>query len=103
MVLILDGNSELGAHARSNLCYSTCLINRFFQLDRKQSRIGLFSLKSSIFPHACATCSELPYDISTMIYLMVSIFFGHNDGLYGQCGKFQNVQFWILKLCRNYE
>ena len=25
MVLILDGNSEIGAHVRSNLCYLICL------------------------------------------------------------------------------
>ena len=35
-------------------------------LDRGQSQIGYFSAQRPIFPHACATCSDLPSDVSTM-------------------------------------
>ena len=65
MVLKLDGNSEIGAHVRNNVCYYLCLwhliksravTNRFF-----------FAPKRHIFPHASATCSELPSNISTLV------------------------------------
>ena len=45
MVLILDGNSEIGAHVRS-------------------------SHKSGVCLHACAACSELPSNISTMARIL---------------------------------
>ena len=49
MVLILDSNSEIGAHVKSNLCFLT-----------------IFPKKRPIFLHACATYSELPPNISSM-------------------------------------
>ena len=33
---------------------------------RAWSHFGFFSLKRPAFLHACATCSELPYNISAM-------------------------------------
>ena len=65
MVLILDGNSEIGAHVWSNLCYLICLRH----LIRSKTVTNLIF---PIFLHACATCSKLPSDISNMdgsIYL----------------------------------
>ena len=57
MVLIIDGNSEEGAHVRSKLCYSISL--RYL--------IRSSAVKNRIFsPHACATYSELPFNIRTM-------------------------------------
>ena len=51
MVLILDGNSEIGAHVRS----------------REQPQIGYSSPKILILLYACATCPELPSNISTLL------------------------------------
>ena len=53
MVFILDGNSEIGAYGRSNLCYLT------FQRHSIKSRAVIFFYpKRPIFIHACATWSE---------------------------------------------
>ena len=61
MVLILDGNSLRGAHVRRNICYSTC--SRLFITSRAvTNRVFL-----TILLHACATCNELPSNISTMV------------------------------------
>ena len=92
MVLILDGNSEIDAHGRSDLCYLICVrqltrsravtnqqkslkyeqrnlyIINFFNRDREQSQIRYFYPKRPIFLHACATCFELPSNISTMVH-----------------------------------
>ena len=35
-------------------------------LHRKSHQIGYFYPKRPIFPHACATCNELPSNLSTM-------------------------------------
>ena len=56
MVLMYNGNPEIVAYVRSNLKFMICL--------RRDSYF--FSLKRLIFLHACATCSELPFDISTI-------------------------------------
>ena len=59
MVLILDGNSLIGAH----------VVIRPVQgiwLHREQSQIRYFYPKRHIFLHACATCNELPSNKSTM-------------------------------------
>ena len=55
MVLILDSNSEIGAHVRSNLGYLTCL----------RHLISSVVTKIPAILHACATCSELPPIIGT--------------------------------------
>ena len=54
MVLILNCNSDTGAHVWSNLCY---LIESSHKLD--------FFLSKR--PIACETCSELPSNMSTMV------------------------------------
>ena len=59
MVLIHDGNSEIGAHERSHFC---CLISLKHLIT---SRV-VTNPKSAIFLHACATCSELPSYTSIM-------------------------------------
>ena len=64
MVIILDGNSEIDARVRSNLCYLTC--PRHSIRSRPFALRMFFSPKIPIFPHACATYSELPRNISTM-------------------------------------
>ena len=51
MVLNLDGNSELGAHARSNPCYLICL-RHLIRLRAVTNRIIV--LRKDLF------CSELP-------------------------------------------
>ena len=48
MVVILDGNSEIGAHVRSNLCYLICLWHLL--------RAHFSSPKTPIFIHVRATC-----------------------------------------------
>ena len=64
MVLISDGNSEIGAHVGSNLCYLFCLRHSV------RSRAGtnrILNPKMPIFLLACATCSELPSNISSIM------------------------------------
>ena len=64
MVLILDGNAEIGAHVRGNPCYLICVGIR---LNREKAQLGFFSSpRRFIFLHACVTCSELPSNINTM-------------------------------------
>ena len=57
LVLILDDKSEIVAHVLGNLCY-LIFLRQLIETSKK-------SLKNNIFPHACAACSELSYDIST--------------------------------------
>ena len=64
MVLILDGNSKIGAHVKRNLCCSTCLRHL---ISSTAAQIGYFYPKRHIFLHGCATCYELPSNISTMV------------------------------------
>ena len=63
MVLLLDGNSEIGAHVRSNLFYLIWL-KTFDQLENSH-KSDIFSLERPIF--LCATWSELPPNISNMV------------------------------------
>ena len=60
MVLNLDGNSEIGAHVRSNLCYLICFIESSHKLN------SFFPRKDLIFLHTCVTFSELPSNIKTV-------------------------------------
>ena len=64
MVLILDGNSEMGAQVRSNLYYLVCL---WHCLGLKKSQIGWVLSEKTIFVHACPACAELPCNLSTMV------------------------------------
>ena len=84
MVSILDGNTEIVAHVRINLCYLISWYGLALP-DLKMSQIGLlaFSFKAFeqigssnksgfFFPRkylsllTCATFSGLPYNVSTM-------------------------------------
>ena len=57
MVLLIYVNSAIkGAHVRSNFCY----------------KLDLFVPKRPNFLHACATCSEIPSHISTMVAFRMS-------------------------------
>ena len=70
--LILDGNSEIGAHVSSNL---SLLFELCIWLDREQSQIGFFFFpKRTIFFYACATFSELPSNKGNM-HLIIHIYF----------------------------
>ena len=59
MVLVLEDNSEIVAHVRSNLCNLIC--SRRLIRPRAQR---------PIFLHACAACSELPSYMSTMMCIV---------------------------------
>ena len=63
MVLRLDGNSERGAHARSNLCH--LIYSRHLIRSRAVTNRIFFNLKRPIFIHLCATSSDR-YHKSTM-------------------------------------
>ena len=65
MVPVLDVNSEMGAHVKSNI-FLFDLIKAFVYFERRH-KLDLFSPKRSIFLYAFATCSELPSNISNMI------------------------------------
>ena len=62
MVLMLDGNSEIRAQVRNNLCYLICLMHLI--RSRAVTDLILFFLL-----HMCATFSELLSNIITMIVL----------------------------------
>ena len=55
MVLVLDGNSDIGAHVRAISCYLVCIR----PLISPRAVIGRTL-------HACVTCYELGSNISTM-------------------------------------
>ena len=63
MVHILDGNSLRGAHVRRNICYSTS--SRYLITSRAVTN-RVFLPEKTHFLHACATCNEIPSNISTM-------------------------------------
>jgi len=68
MVLILNGNSEIGTHVKSNLCYLICL-RHLIRSRVVTNRNLVFSLKRFFFLHACATWFELPSTVSmTLIW-----------------------------------
>ena len=56
MVLMLDGNSEIGAHVLISVVLSVSDI----WLDREQSQ-------KTYFLYACTACSEIPSNISTLV------------------------------------
>ena len=59
--LRLDGNSEIGAHVKSLLCYLICVSHLI-----KSRAVTDFSLLKTIFLHACATRSWLPSNVNIM-------------------------------------
>ena len=56
-------NSEIGAHIQRNICYFICL--RHLTTSRAVTN-RFFFIRKEKFLHACAACSELPYNIRTM-------------------------------------
>ena len=64
MALISDGNFEIGAHVVANLCSLISLRHL-----RDVTNRMFFSPKRPTFLHACATCSEIPSDITTKPFL----------------------------------
>ena len=58
--VMLAGNSEIGAHAKSNLFHLICL--RHVIRSRGVTN-WIFSPKRPIIIQACAACSELPSNI----------------------------------------
>ena len=63
MVLILDGNSEIGAYVRSQ--------SRLYDLLKASDKIENSHKSYIFFLHGCATCSELPSIISTMAWSII--------------------------------
>ena len=57
IVLILDGNSDTGAHVINNLCYFICL-RHLIRSSAVTNRVFFFSEKTYVI-HARATCYEL--------------------------------------------
>ena len=62
---ILDGISEIGAHVRSNICYSICL-RHLIRSKAATNRI-FFKSEKTYFS------SELPSDISFMVFSGISV------------------------------
>ena len=65
-----DGTSKVGANVRCNLCYLICL--RHLMRARVVTN-QTFSPNKPTFLHAFSTCSDLPYDISTMVIMIFAI------------------------------
>ena len=63
MVLILDGNSDIGALVWSNIFYLSCL--RYLIRTRTVKNL-FFPLRTPSSLLACAACSELPSDRGNM-------------------------------------
>ena len=65
MVLILDGDSKIVAHKRSDLCNLISL--RHLIKSSTVTNCLFFSEKKTFFFNACVTSSELPSYASTMV------------------------------------
>ena len=62
---ILDGNSEIGAHVRRNICYLIC--SRHLIKSRAVTNQKKNLLQKGLFLYAYATCSELSSYLSTIL------------------------------------
>ena len=69
MVLILNGNSEIGTHVRSNFCELICL--RHLIISRAVMNWIFFFSAKTYFLHACKPCSELPTNIAALHWWLV--------------------------------
>ena len=72
MVLVLDGNSETGAHIRSTVCF--LYLFKAFDWIESSHKADFFSPKRPTFIYVCATCSELPSNMRTMVNISFAIF-----------------------------
>ena len=64
MALILGGNSEIGAYVRRILCQLICF-KAFVSIERSH-KSDFFLRKTYLFFSSCATCFELPSNVSIM-------------------------------------
>ena len=64
MVLLVEGSSEIDANQKSNLSSLSCLRN-LIGSRIVPNRVSFFP-RNPLFLPACAICSELPANISTM-------------------------------------
>ena len=62
MVHMLDGNSKVDAQS---LLFD---LFKAFDLSERSHNLDFFSAKRPIILHVCATCSEQPFQISTMVF-----------------------------------
>ena len=62
MALILESNSDIGAHISSNLCYLIWLRHSI----KSMAVTNRMCFSENAYFHSSATCSELPSNISTM-------------------------------------
>ena len=60
MILIVDGNLEIGTHVWSEINSSICSRYSF-----RSTAVKIY-IKKIVSIYASATCSELPYNISIM-------------------------------------
>ena len=91
-MLILDGNLETVADVKSNLCYLICL-RHLIGSSAVLNRGFFFSEKKTIFLHACATCSEIPSNIVTIV---VQFFFAQIDEYCFFSGLERNVKLGLF-------
>ena len=66
IVLVLDGNSEIGLHVTNNLYYLSCLRHLIRSRAVTYRNCENQKRQRPIFLYACATCYELPPNLSTM-------------------------------------
>ena len=73
MVLILNDNSEVGAHARSNPCYLICLRHLMRSISVKNR--GFFLSEKTLYLFCvCVRHSELPSNISSILFTCKELF-----------------------------
>ena len=92
MVLISDGNSDIGAHVRSNSCFFICLKSL---IKARAVTNHICSTKITIFLHACETCTELLSNISIMLQLIEK-----TDDLIARVSTDQGISNDILGIIR---
>ena len=103
VILMLDGDSEIVAHVKRNICYSICLRH----LSRSRAVKIIFFI-CPIFLHACATCGELPSYVSTMVvstlifatfslfmYFYINFYFYDKLVTYPFYAFYQWIRIWI--------
>ena len=78
------------AHVWSNLCYLICL-RHLIKTKTVTNKIWI----RPIFFHACATCFELPSNISTMLFLSFFCNFDIKSALISKLGGFALLHFLI--------
>ena len=95
MVLILVGNSETGAHVRSNHCYSIC--QRHLIISKADA--DLFFLVGIVLFSSCVR-NMIPFIISTMFSRLKSVIGRPNL----MCCRSNDcdLHFMPLKLCPNF-